>query len=50
MKKDWCYICYGWIKGDGVYVGGGIYRHKKCKPTIIPLEKNLKFPDAVQET
>lgn len=32
LKKDICYICYRWIKGDGVYVGKGTWRHKKCKP------------------
>ena len=49
LKKDWCYICYGWIKGDAVYVGGGMYRHKKCKPVIIPGEKSTKPQETVIE-
>jgi hypothetical protein len=32
MKEDLCYVCYTWIRHDGVYIGNGMWRHQKCKP------------------
>jgi len=33
LKKDYCYVCYERIKKDeGIYIGNGMWRHKKCKP------------------
>jgi hypothetical protein len=33
LKKDYCYVCYHWIKNnEGVYIGQNKWRHKQCKP------------------
>ena len=37
LKKEYCYVCGQRIKKDeGLHVGNGIWRHKKCKPGSSP--------------
>jgi hypothetical protein len=33
LKKDYCYVCCRRIgKDEGICVGQGLWRHRKCKP------------------
>ena len=33
MKRETCFVCSERIKkGEGIYIGKNLWRHKKCKP------------------